>query len=171
MTSAVAQSTLPRMEHDEMGTLDETVSEVTDTLKAKATVQGTYLPVLVVEAQTALAKLSDYQATKALADLIVHVSLRRGPSMTPRRLLAELLERYPISDASFYERVGPELRRVLAEAGHVYQAPAPVRTVPCEQCGRDTTGDYTWDWPGRRMVVCSVCHIMGQPETAPVPAA
>lgn len=171
MTS-VAQSTLPRMtEHDEMEPLTDTVAEVTDTLKSRQAAKGTYLPVLIVESQLELAGLSDYMATKRLADLIVHVTLRRGPSMTPRRLLAELLDRYPISDQSWYEKVGPELRRILAAEGHVYQAPAPVVSVPCEQCGRDTTGDHTWEWPERRMVVCSVCHIMGQPEAAPEAAA
>lgn len=140
-------------------TLAGSVSEASDALKARTPAEGTYLPMLVVEAQTALAELSSYEVTKRLADLVVHAALRRGLGTSPRVLLADLLESYPISDESWHEKVGPELRRVLAGAGHVYGLPEQtVMNLPCESCGTLTTGDYTWDWPQRRMVVCSVCH-------------
>lgn len=153
--------------------LTDSVGEVSDSLKARTAVPGTYLPLLIVESQTELGQLPDFEVTKRLADLVVHVALRRGLGMTPRKLLAEMLEGYPISDGAWFEKVAPELRRVLRGAGIdvVKLQPLPP-FVQCGNCGRNTTGDFTWRWDGDapvEMPVCSICLSSPRPETPPRP--
>src|SRR5438270_161138 len=136
------------MEEPEMETLTPHVAEAIDALKGRATVPGTGLPRLIVEAQLELAVLSDYALSKRVADAVVQIALRAGPGATPRKVMEELLERLAITADTWHGELGPKLRRLLVQNGHgdVLGVPATVEYVKCCNCGRDTTGDLVWQW-------------------------
>jgi hypothetical protein len=78
--------------------------------------EGSYLPVSLVDRQAALARRSPLELSHQMADIVISAALRT-PATTPKKVLADLLEGYRISDEDWVERVSPELRRVLHRRG------------------------------------------------------
>jgi hypothetical protein len=97
-----------------METLSSSVaSEVAMAEPAK----GSFLPRIVVERQLELARLGEQELMLRFTAYWVALTLRYGPGMTPRKLLLLLAEQSKISDAAWYEKTSPELRRLIREAG------------------------------------------------------
>lgn len=105
------------MAANDMGTLADNVRLEAALLEPAA---GTHLPKLHVEAQLRFAERSEFELLQELAHLVVAVALRK-PSTTPKELLKSMHDNYRISDEVWYERVSPELRRVLASNGFIFE--------------------------------------------------
>src|SRR4051812_45803170 len=99
---------------EEMETLGGAISDVTEALKMRTPVDGSYLPLYVIEAQERLDHMDAAALTKWLAHMVIAAALR-DPAMTPLRVITRMLEEMTITDESWREKVGPELRRVLNE--------------------------------------------------------
>lgn len=112
-----AQSTITGMEGKSPHDMETIGEDVRGEVALAQPAFGTFLPQLVVDAQVELARLPHAELAKRFADIVVAMTLRHGPSATPKKMLTKFCGTYKISDEAWYERTGPELRRVIRAHG------------------------------------------------------
>jgi hypothetical protein len=84
-------------------------------LEAVGKEPDSWLPRFLVDEQEELARMSPAELGERMASLVVATALRR-PGSTPRGVLNDVLESVS-DDETWRDKVGPELRRVLAARG------------------------------------------------------
>lgn len=102
--------------HD-MEPIGAVVPDVERELKLRTPAEGTYLPIALVERQVRLAARSHTDLTALLADVVIACALRMKQPTSPKKLLEDTAAKYPMGDDSWFEKVRPELLKVLRGQG------------------------------------------------------